>query len=222
MSNKQMELDYKKIAPGIFMYYNVFNDIDLFLSNLIKSFEEGTLMWHEKPHIISNSKAFIDKNIRDLKTFTIPYKFTKVLLNTHHTPKQTFNNFVGNILYNILNPIEKHYSLNNNNIKTFSHDAYYLFKYEKNNFFKSHVDDGPLFPRVISVLYYLNSDYEGGEIEFPEFNIKCKPEKNSVLVFPSNFIYHHEVHPITNGTKYSIATWLMYNDYEKVLKDVNL
>jgi predicted 2-oxoglutarate/Fe(II)-dependent dioxygenase YbiX len=54
----------------------------------------------------------------------------------------------------------------------------------------------------------LNDDYEGGEINFPRFNLKIKPEKNSLILFPSNYVYNHSAEPVKNGTKYAIATFL--------------
>jgi predicted 2-oxoglutarate/Fe(II)-dependent dioxygenase YbiX len=54
---------------------------------------------------------------------------------------------------------------------------------------------------------YLNDNYEGGEIEFVNSGIKIKPEAGSIIFFPSNFLYVHEVHPITSGFRYSMPHW---------------
>ena len=61
--------------------------------------------------------------------------------------------------------------------------------------------------RVLSVLLYLNDDYDGGELEFRQSKIKFKPEPGSVLFFPSNFLYVHEVHPVTKGPRYALPNW---------------
>jgi len=37
--------------------------------------------------------------------------------------------------------------------------------------------------------------------------IKIKPEAGSVVFFPSNYIYVHEVMPISNGIRYAIPQW---------------
>lgn len=208
-----MELKYNKLAPGIFVYEDVLEDLNLFVKNIENSLNGGTVSWHEDVTVISNGVEFIDKKIRSLSELSIPYKISKFALESHSTPQQAFNNIVGNILYNSLTPIEKDYSIKNNNIETFAHDEYYIFKYEKDSFFSDHVDDSISFPRVISLVFYLNDDYDGGEIEFPEFNIKHKPKKNTVLLFPSNFVYHHSVKPVTAGIRYCVTTWLMYKDY---------
>ena len=55
-----------------------------------------------------------------------------------------------------------------------------------------------------SVLYFLNTDYEGGELVISD--LIYKPKKNSSIIFPSNFMFPHYVKPITKGTRYSIIT----------------
>lgn len=79
-----------------------------------------------------------------------------------------------------------------------------------------YVDDGGHLPahqdlgvssRLISTVSYLNDDYEGGEIEFRQSNVRIKPEAGSIVFFPSNFLYVHEVMPIKNGTRYSMPHW---------------
>lgn len=53
-----------------------------------------------------------------------------------------------------------------------------------------------------SLVAYLNDDYEGGEIHFPNQNITVKPKAGSLIMFPSQLPYIHEVKPITSGTRY--------------------
>ena len=62
------------------------------------------------------------------------------------------------------------------------------------------------YPHV-SVLLYLNDDYEGGE--FVVAGKEIKPNKGSSVVFPSNFIYPHEAKEVTEGTRWSVVAWLM-------------
>jgi len=62
------------------------------------------------------------------------------------------------------------------------------------------------FPQV-TVLLYLNDDYEGGE--FYVADKKFEPKRASALIFPSNFMFPHEAKVVTKGTRWSIVTWLM-------------
>lgn len=88
------------------------------------------------------------------------------------------------------------------------HEHYNLLKYKSGQEYKEHYDGGTDLGRSISAICYLNNDFEGGEIEFPNFNIKIKPEPGMLVLFPSNYAYRHIAHPVTAGTKYAIVTWV--------------
>ena len=55
---------------------------------------------------------------------------------------------------------------------------------------------------AFSLVTYINDDYEGGEIHFPNQNITLKPAAGSLIMFPSQEPYIHEVKPIISGTRY--------------------
>lgn len=88
------------------------------------------------------------------------------------------------------------------------HENYQMLKYTKDTRYQKHYDGDTSLGRAISAVIYLNDDYEGGEIEFPNFNIKLKPEAGMVILFPSNFAYAHIAHPVTKGIKYAIVAWV--------------
>jgi predicted 2-oxoglutarate/Fe(II)-dependent dioxygenase YbiX len=87
-------------------------------------------------------------------------------------------------------------------------EGYNLLKYNGGQHYGAHYDGGTFTKRSVSPILYLNDEYEGGEIEFLNFNIKVKPKSGSLIVFPSNYAYRHIAHPVTSGTKYAIVTWL--------------
>ena len=91
--------------------------------------------------------------------------------------------------------------------------SFRINRYKKGGFMSEHVDNihhshGQKygFPQS-SLLYFLNDNYEGGEIIIadPIYN----PQKNSAIIFPSNFMFPHSVNQVLEGTRYSIITWLM-------------
>jgi predicted 2-oxoglutarate/Fe(II)-dependent dioxygenase YbiX len=88
------------------------------------------------------------------------------------------------------------------------HEPYNLLKYKNGQEYKTHYDSGTSMGRALSAICYLNDDYEGGEIEFPEFKVKIKPEAGMLILFPSNFAYKHTAYPVTKGTKYALVTWI--------------
>jgi hypothetical protein len=57
-----------------------------------------------------------------------------------------------------------------------------------------------------TLVCYLNDDYEGGEIVFPNQNVTIKPKAGSMVMFPSGDPYTHEAKPVTSGKKYLYTT----------------
>jgi len=58
---------------------------------------------------------------------------------------------------------------------------------------------------ILTVLGVLNEDYEGGELMLCGEKIELKT--GDVMVFPSNFLYPHEVKPVKSGLRYSFVSW---------------
>jgi Rps23 Pro-64 3,4-dihydroxylase Tpa1-like proline 4-hydroxylase len=87
--------------------------------------------------------------------------------------------------------------------------GYEINKYEVGEYYDTHIDDIPSkqFDRILSIVIYLNDDYEGGELEFPF--LKYKPTQGSGILFPSNWMYPHKSLPVIKGTKYSLVTWIV-------------
>lgn len=77
---------------------------------------------------------------------------------------------------------------------------------EKYNF---HYDGDWEYYRTVSLLIYLNpAEYSGGETEFKYFDLKVKPDKPSIVIFPSNYAYMHAALPVTQGEKFIIVSWM--------------
>lgn len=85
-------------------------------------------------------------------------------------------------------------------------DSFRIQKYNTGQQMGNHVDNqdyNDSFQKLsFSLVFYINDDYEGGEIEFKEQGIKIKPEAGSLIMFPSVAPYYHRAHIITAGNKY--------------------
>ena len=66
-------------------------------------------------------------------------------------------------------------------------------------------DDGKGIP-ILSIIGLLNDDYEGGDLIMFE-DKKIDTKKGDLLIFPSNFLYPHEITPVTKGVRYSFVSW---------------
>ena len=121
------------------------------------------------------------------------------------------NNLNQKILY-VINAIkEAHYLCSDTytkvlNIKkptTINH--YAINKYFPGESMGLHVDSYENSnEKRFTILIYLNDDYEGGEIEFPNQNIKFKPKAGSALIFPTQEPYAHKSYDVLDGFKYFV------------------
>lgn len=57
--------------------------------------------------------------------------------------------------------------------------------------------------RGITAILYLNSEFTGGEIIFPNQDLSILPAAGKLVIFPSNKNFRHEVRPILSGWRYS-------------------
>lgn len=87
-------------------------------------------------------------------------------------------------------------------------------KYDKNSHMAIHCDHiNTLFDGerkgipTLTVLGSLNNNYKGGELVFFR-DYKVELQEGDVMVFPSNFLYPHQVKPIISGCRYSFVSWV--------------
>lgn len=85
--------------------------------------------------------------------------------------------------------------------------GYELLRYTEGQFYIQHVDSFLQAPRLISCSFALNDNYDGGEFAFFDRQLKYKLNQGDVIMFPSTFMYPHEIMPVTKGIRYSIITW---------------
>lgn len=63
-------------------------------------------------------------------------------------------------------------------------------------------------------ILYLNGDYEGGELYFPDHNISFKPEAYSYICFSGGIENIHGVEEITKGTRYTMVSFWDFAEAE--------
>lgn len=72
-------------------------------------------------------------------------------------------------------------------------------------------DQGKPVRPVLTILFYLNDDYVGGEIDFPNDSLCIKPKAGSVVIFPSEKI--HSVLEMASGKRYMTQTYVYEREY---------
>lgn len=55
----------------------------------------------------------------------------------------------------------------------------------------------------LGTIFYLNDDYEGGELHFPKQEIAFKPKARAVYFFPGDLNYIHGVNKVQSGCRYT-------------------
>lgn len=90
-------------------------------------------------------------------------------------------------------------------------EAFNFVRYSVGHHFGEHHDHGYSYNCTVSLVSYLNDDYEGGELTFTRQNIKFKAEAGDTVLFPSNYMYPHIAEKVDSGVKYSLVTMLDYS-----------
>ena len=70
--------------------------------------------------------------------------------------------------------------------------------------------------RDISLLLYLNSEFEGGALHFVNFNYRYYPKPGDLLLFPSDQRYAHRAEEVTNGERFSVVSWACIEGSKRV------
>ena len=60
-------------------------------------------------------------------------------------------------------------------------------------------------------LVYLNDDFTGGELAFPNLGIVIAPMPGLLVGFPSNHEFVHAVPKVLSGKRYSLPVWFTVN-----------
>jgi predicted 2-oxoglutarate/Fe(II)-dependent dioxygenase YbiX len=145
----------------------------------------------------------LNKNIRSAEQINLNNK-DKSLTNVHW-----FNYLV----YKFTELIKNYNSKMFNDTCTSGFTEIIALKYEKGDYYDVHTDNHTRVPRTLSIILFLNDDYEGGSVTFkcPKTNkdiLNVSPKAGRVIIFPSNFMYPHTVNNVTKGCRYSIVAWI--------------
>jgi hypothetical protein len=95
-------------------------------------------------------------------------------------------------------------------INPFDRNNLVLIKFEKGLALYPHVDTDSAESNHLASIYYINDDYIGGEICFPDLKVYIKPTPNSLIFFPGNENYLHEVRTILTGDRFSSSMWFQF------------
>ena len=144
----------------------------------------------------------VDKKVRNCKVVSISGQNS---ISKNQLIRKELDDKVFEIISKIIVDLRDEFNM----IGIANDTGYDLLKYEKGGFYIQHVDSYTQEPREVSCSLILNDDYEGGEFAFFDREITYSLKKGSIITFPSNFLYPHEILPVTKGIRYSIVTWFI-------------
>ena len=138
---------------------------------------------------------------------------------------------LNNIIYKILHELNNYpyYSMMISGLDNKINDSGYDYhRYFTNDKCKLHADGIVLkTPNCFNffditfaaISINLNTPKSGGELILPEINVKIKPEKGKVVIFPTHPYFTHEVLPCDKGHRDVLITWLSMYEYIAVKRD---
>lgn len=203
-------------ALGINIYRDAFqkSQCDKYIEILEKNLNGQTQWSWNGAHVTTSEE--VDLNARNAKDF----KFNSTGLGPRTEENATLYDMHSEIFKTVKNCVDDYGQYWG--VGIMSYEAFNFVKYEgAGTHFKIHADHGPTYVTTVSIVVYLNDDYEGGELWFPRFNLTHKPKAGDIAVFPSTYIYEHASQDMISGTKYSIVIMSDYNDRDNVNQKVS-
>lgn len=101
-----------------------------------------------------------------------------------------------------------------------------LMRYRPGGFYIKHADSQNMDPqsqrwskvidRDLSLLIYLNDEFEGGETTFHKFRYQLRPRAGMAVIFPSDHRYLHAAEMVRKGLRYALVSWAAVRGVPKV------
>ena len=91
--------------------------------------------------------------------------------------------------------------------------GYGIQRYNPGEYYHWHIDGGShdFSQRQLVALWYLNDvPGPGGETEFLFQDVKIKPEKGKLVLFPPFWTHEHRAVTLNEGVKYIATTWIIF------------
>lgn len=190
----------EKLESKIFYYKNIIKDPDFIISEI----EETDTFCDNSTSILKWNDWYASDN-KDIKYGWSKdgcFSKRKCISENDYRLYRIANEINGAIKFSITN-----YCYLNQIEDLWLPDFFSIRKYSTGADMGPHTDsEDPTtsnHPYVSGVLY-LNDSYNGGEIDFVNQSINIKPEKGSLLIFPSYPPYTHHPKKITDGNKYIV------------------
>lgn len=207
LDDKEYPVQYQIVAPGIYIYKNALPKT----MNIIERVE-GALSKPGTRFKWSNAEVGYGDLVSEARKCR-DWKVHERDLGERDEFSEDIYDLHDDIIHRLKVAIA-HYKTQNflSNIDYF--EAINIVKYGKGEYFKIHTDDGEPYRCTLSAVGYPNDNYEGGELWFPLFDVKIKPEAGDFILCPSAYSYAHSSEPVLDdGIKYSLVIMTDRNEF---------
>mgnify|MGYP003674037375 FL=1 len=197
-----MEIEKNNLfLKGLSNYIRVYDNIlpEEVIKNFYKICKENK-NFKDSKIVYDNGTDGVDKKVRDTKIWP--------LKNLNEKSKTSIH-WCNLLLYSFTNKVNEYIG------NSFSCQILEMqvLRYKKNGHYTFHIDHSRATPRTLSCIFFVNEDYEGGELIFKtpteHETLKIDKKANRLIIWPSNFLYPHTVMPVIEGIRYSVVTWAL-------------
>ena len=163
----------------------------------------------DKTNATGKTSWIVDKKTRDTQIVPMGPLYPKI------------EDLLRNAVKNIINPFYQ--------VEVDSSEIPQVLSYGIGGHYRPHIDGESIWmtprgekiwkkstDRDLSIVFFLNNDFEGGDFIFPELKVRVRPEPGMMVCFPSNHNYMHGVEPVTKGKRYSIVTWSTVKGFQSM------
>lgn len=187
------------LHDGIILYEDASEDIEEIWTLIKDSIFEWTEAKILKSRLAEYGTDYDHKKIRDASAFSIGVDTNEEEPEEVQRLSYLFNKVFDTCGFDFME---------RKNIKFQRREgAFGLIRYREGQFILPHIDYAEEMPRKITMVFYPNDDYEGGELEFPNLNISLKPKANSMVVFlAEGENFRHASSTIVSGIKYAVVS----------------
>lgn len=189
----------QEVKAGSFIFLKKQALPDFLCDDMVKRFEENI------------DDQYAGKVGADVNEFQAMKKTTDIVVSGKEHWKDVDNNLFRSLAM-ALNEFKDAYPYFSE-MSRFRDMGYNLQRYNEGEYYHWHVDNDnkAIASRQLVALWYLNDAPEkGGETEFIFQDVKVKPEKGSLVLFPPFWTHEHRAMTVEKGVKYIATTWITF------------
>jgi hypothetical protein len=207
------ERDPAKLFPSFSMYENIKKDMNVKIDPITEQIGNSKDTIKIIKNFISNEDVDFLKFIFEKKEFLSDEELKKANYLANKTLEKMKNKAQDLFGFKLIEDVSMNIQHN---------ERFYILKRHENFVTDIHCDNFGDYQNVmymwsgtLSNLIYLNDNYSGGELYFPEHDLMIKPEKGMFVSFPGNFFNRHGIFPAIGDGRYAMSIFLKIENYKE-------